>query len=32
VRETQGGERASRNAGDAVRLMWNDADVVTRES
>ncbi len=32
VRETHAGERASRAAGDAVGLAWNDADAVALES
>jgi putative spermidine/putrescine transport system ATP-binding protein len=31
VRETHGGERASRKPGDAVGLMWNDQDTVVLE-
>src|SRR5260221_1176141 len=31
VRETHGGERASREPGDAVGLMWNDQDTVVLE-
>jgi ABC-type Fe3+/spermidine/putrescine transport system ATPase subunit len=32
VRETHAGERASRQPGDAVGLMWNDQDAVALES
>ena len=31
ARETHAGERSPRKAGDAVGLMWNDADAVTLE-